>query len=108
MKGIFTSLLVAILIVSVSLTGCGAKKAESSKEAIDMAKTMETAQEKANYLIGQAKAFYNSKEFQDAVDVAQYVLRYVDKDSQQAKDLVEKAKAQLTSAAKGALANFGK
>ena len=91
---------IVCMVFGIALIGCGQEKAASSNEAIDVAKAMETAKEKADYLIGQAKAFYNSKEFQQAVDVAQYVLRYVDKDSSQAKDLLEKAKNSLAEAAK--------
>ena len=115
MSKLFIVMLAGCLVVALTLAGCGEKKVASSNEAIQTAKSMETAQEKVDYLIGQAKAFYNSKEFQGAVDIAQYILRYVDKDSQAAKDLLEKAKNQLTAAAKGAvedvkkgLSDFGK
>lgn len=107
MKKVFVSTLVLGLIFGLVLTGCGAKKAASGKEAIDTAKTMETVEQKVNYLMGQAKAFYNSKEFQDAIDAAQYVLRYLDKDSQAAKDLIEKAKNELAEKAKAAAKDFG-
>ena len=107
MKKILVLLLIAGLSFGIALTGCG-QKAESSGEAINTAKTMETVQEKTQYLIGQAKAFYSSKEFQDAVDVAQYVLRYLDKDSQEAKNLLAKAKEALTAKAKSAVADVKK
>jgi hypothetical protein len=94
---IFAALL--SLSCSLILIGCGEKKAVSSRKAIDVAKSMETVSQKTDYLIGQAKAFYNSKEFREAIDITQYILRYVDKDSQVAKDLLEKAKDALTSAA---------
>ena len=75
---------------------------------------METAQEKADYLLGQAKAFYSSDKFQEAVDTAKYILRYLDKDSQEAKALFEKAldglKAKAKETVEGAtkkLGNFG-
>ena len=103
MKKSFITIMALGLFFGLILTGCGAKKAESGSDAIKTAKTMETAQEKADYLVGQAKAFYNSKEFQDAVDVAQYILRYVDRDSQAAKDLLQKAKDALTAQAKSAV-----
>lgn len=96
-------LLVVGLVAGLALYGCGAKKAESSKAAITETKTMQTTQEKVDYLIGQAKAFYNSKEFQNAVDVAQYVLVYLDKDSAEAKSLLDKAKDALAQQAKSAV-----
>ena len=98
------------LVFSLVLTGCGTKKAESGREAIQTAKAMETDEEKIDYLIAQTKAFYNSKEFQDAVDIARYILRYLDRDSQEAKNLLEKAKdaleAQLKAAAEDAKKNL--
>ncbi len=109
------SVVCAILVLGLIVAGCGAKKAESSKAAIDQAKTMETVEQKVDYLVGQAKAFYNSKEFQGAIDIAQYILSYLDKDSQQAKDLLNKAKEalqaqaqKLAEDAKKGLADFGK
>nr|MBP7088304.1 hypothetical protein [Candidatus Omnitrophota bacterium] len=83
--------------------GCGPKKAGSSDDAITLAKAMETAEEKADYLITQAKAFYNSKEFQQSIDIAQYILQYVDKNSQDAKNLLEKAKEALKQKAQEAV-----
>ena len=108
MNKLFVMVLAGCLILSVSLVGCGQKKTASSNEAIQVAKSMETTKEKVDYLIGQAKAFYSSKGFQEAVDITQYVLRYLDKDSQAAKDLLEKAKNQLTAAAKGVVEDIKK
>jgi len=113
-KSLILGIVIALLF-GLTLTGCGAKKAESSREAISVAKTMETTEQKINYLVGQAKSFYNSKEFQGAVDIAQHILRYLDSDSQQAKDLLQQAKDALTSKVRGAvedakkgLSGFGK
>ena len=103
MKHLSYLLIIGCIILSFATAGCGAQKAESPRAAIDAAKTMQTAQEKTDYLITQAKAFYNSKDFQGAVDIAQHILRYLDKDSQAAKDLLMKAKDQLTAQAQGML-----
>jgi len=92
--------LVFCLSLGLLLVGCGAKKAASSSEAIEISKSMQTVQQKVDYLIGQTQAFYNSKEFQKAIDITQYVLAYVDKNSTQAKSLLEKAKAELTALAR--------
>jgi hypothetical protein len=96
------------VVSSFAILGCGAQKAESGRAAIDIAKTMQTVQEKTNYLISQAKVFYNSKDFQSAVDIAQHVLVYLDKDSQAARDILEKAKEQLQARAKGMIAQATK
>lgn len=94
-------LIVFAVVLSLSMLsiGCGQQqpKAASSKEAIDVAKAMETSKEKVDYLMTQANGFYKSKEFQQAVDLAQYVLSYLDNESQPAKDLLEKAKQALTA-----------
>ncbi|MCM8756549.1 MAG: hypothetical protein NC817_00740 [Candidatus Omnitrophica bacterium] len=93
--------LVSILLISSLILisiGC-TKKAASSQEAIKNAETLNNVQEKINYLIKQAEAFYNSKEFQQAIQIAQYILNNLDKDSQSAKDLMEKAKVQLQATA---------
>jgi hypothetical protein len=90
------------LVASIALVGCGPQKAGSSREAINTAKTMQTPQEQAQYLVGQAKAFINSDEFQNAIDVLQYVLASVDRDNPQAKALLEQAKDALAAQAKGA------
>ncbi len=87
--------------------GC-AKKASSTSEAIQNSQSLNTVEAKADYLIKQAEAFYNSKEFQKAVETAQYVLNNLDKNSQPAKDLMEKAKVQLQAAAQRAASNAGK
>lgn len=108
MKKYLFAILIFILSLTLLLAGCGQNKAASSKEAIDTAKSMETVEQKADYLIKQAKASYNSKEFQEAVDISQYILRYVDKDSQEAKNLLEKAKEALAQAVKGAVEDVKK
>ena len=42
---------------------------------------LKTPEEQANYLVSQAKAFMNSKEFAEATKTAQYVLSNVDSNS---------------------------
>ncbi len=97
MRKFLSIILVLCLAGGLFVSGCGPVKADSSQQAIANAKTMGTVQEKTDYLVAQAKAFYNSKQFQGAVDIAQYVLTYLDRDSQAAKSLLEKAKADLTA-----------
>ena len=99
---IFLLITVVCLVLVWGLTGCG-KKAASGSEAIEASKTMQTVEQKVSYLVGQAQTLYNSKEFQEAVNLAQYVLTYLDKESQQAKDLLEKAKQALVAKAKEAV-----
>jgi len=78
------------------------KKSKNGKEAISLSGTLENVDEKFDYLINQANAFYKSKQYQDVIDVAQYILTSVDKGSEEAKMLLEKAKTALSQAAKDA------
>ncbi len=110
MKRLGVALMVFFLAVSVTMAGC-TQKAASSREAIDTAKMMKTTQEQTKYLIAQGKAFINSDDFQGAIDVLQYVLTYLDKDSPEAKALLQKAKddlaAQLKQKAEDVKKSFG-
>jgi len=93
----------SVCVAMALIAGCGAPKAGSGQEAITNAKTLETAGEKVNYLVAQGKAFYNSKEFQEAVDIAQYILTHLDRDSKEGRDLLEKAKNELSKQVQSAL-----
>jgi hypothetical protein len=83
------------LVVSFTLVGCGPQKAASGTEAIETAKTMRNVNEQAKYLIAQARSFIKAEEFQYAIDVLQYDLKYLDKDSPEAKELLRKAQDAL-------------
>jgi uncharacterized lipoprotein YehR (DUF1307 family) len=114
-KFVLSGALALGLVCVLALSGCGTKKSASGKEAIKTANSMETLEQKTSYLIKQAKAFYNAREFQEAVNIAQHILTYLDKDSQAARDLLDKARNQLAAAVKGAaedakkgLSGFGK
>lgn len=98
MRKSVTKVLILCLAVSLAVAGCArTEKAESGRQAIEIAKTMDTVQQKTDYLVSQAKAFYNSDEFQNVIDVTQYILRYLDKDSPAARELLDKAQTQLTA-----------
>jgi hypothetical protein len=107
MKKSLLSIMALCLAVSIALVGCGAPKADSSRDAINNAKTMKTVEEQTQYLVGQAKAFINTDEFQNAIDVLQYVLSSLDRDNPEAKALLQKAKDELAAQAKSAAKNFG-
>jgi len=88
--------------------------AKTSKEAIALADKLKTVNEKKDYLIAQTESFYKSEEFEQVVEVAQYVLGNLDKDSNVAKHLIEKAKNKLKEQAqdkvnevKNSLGDFG-
>ncbi|MFH1622183.1 MAG: hypothetical protein ABIA97_03585 [Candidatus Omnitrophota bacterium] len=65
---------------------------------IDQFKALTTTGEKTSFLLAKANELYNSEQFQKAVDAAQYVLQYLDPDSQEAKDLLAMAKDALVAA----------
>ena len=101
MKHLTSLVLICAMVSGLALWGC-AKKAASSQEAIQNAQSMQTTQQKVDYLNQQANAFISSKEYQQAIQVAQYTLTNLDKNSQAAKAALEKAQAQLTAAAQKA------
>ena len=91
---------VCLLAAALLLVSCNRKPAVSSgKEAVKASESMPSVEEKVGYLTAQAEAFYNSKEFQQAIDIAQHVLRNLDKDSAEAKSLLERASQALKQAA---------
>ena len=94
-----------MVLLSVFLMGCGggAPQAANSQEAITAAKAKATVEDQVKYLVDQGNKFINSKEYDQAVNVAKYVLSNLDKESEPAKALLEKAKAQLQAAAQGAM-----
>jgi len=66
-------------------------------------------------LVGQAKSFLSSNEFNDAIKTAQYILINLDADSQEAKGILLKAQEELKTLSqttgddvKKALGSFGK
>ena len=115
MKRTFVVTGVFVAMFGLLAAGCaGVEKASSSAEAIEQSQAMQTVDQKVNYLVGQAKAFYNSQDFQETVAIAQHILLYLDKDSQAAKDILDDAKAKLAEqagtmvdAAKKKLGNLG-
>ena len=108
MRKTIVAFMITVICGSLIFAGCGAKKEASPGAAIQKSQSMATTQQKADYLIGQAKAFYNSKQYGDAMSIAQYVVSHVDSNSQAAKSLIEKAKDSLAAQAKVAADNMKK
>jgi hypothetical protein len=107
MKKILFLGLITCLSFCIIINSGYAEQLSLSSQVIQKSQTLKTVQEKTNYLIKQAQAFYSSKEFQQAIEVAQYVLSNLDRNSQPAKNLIEKAKAQLQNAAGKAVGDIG-
>lgn len=83
------------------------QQAATAVEAIKQSEAMKSVQEKVNYLIGQANAFYDAKKFQPAIDIAQYILANLDANSSPAQSLLEKAKRGLQSAVSDVTGKIG-
>lgn len=98
---------IAALAVVMSLValGCGgsAPQAKSSSEAIELSKAKTEVKAQVDYLVSQANQFINSEKFDEAVNVAKYILSDLDQNSDKAKAIMEKAKVELQKAAQGAL-----
>ena len=86
-----------VLIVTAVVTGCQKPQptAANSSQAISQAEAMQTTEDKAKYLIDQANAFIATKQYEEAITTAQYVLSNVKADSQEAKAVLEKAANEL-------------
>ncbi len=96
------------LLMGMSCVVCaGAVEPMSAADAIKNAQTLNTIKEKADFIMQKAQALYESKQFQQAIQAAQYVLANLDKNSTSAKDLIAKAKAQLQSSAQTAMGGLG-
>jgi hypothetical protein len=95
MKSVFYLLIIGCILLSLLIAGCGTEKARSSQEAIDNARSIQNVVERADYLISQAKAFYNAKDFKNTVDISIYVIQYLDSKSRAAHDLLERSNSAL-------------
>ena len=104
MKAFTTIMLVCCLVLNLGLIACTQQqKTMFTKDVIKISKTLQTTKEKVDYIITHAKAAYNSKDFQQTIDLTRYVLRALDKNSPQAKNLLAKAREALRSAAQSAV-----
>ena len=114
MKNFFSLLTICVICTAFMFSGCGGQKADTSQEAISIAKAMETTKGKTDYLISQANAFIKADDFRGAIDIANFILRYLDSNSGEAKFLLDRAKSDLVAqykktgdAVKKSFAGFG-
>jgi len=91
----------AVLTMVIALSaGCAPKpQAATADQAIEQSKSMGAPQEQAKYLVSQANAFVNSQKFDDAIASAKYVLANLDANSVEAKNIIEKATAEIKAMA---------
>jgi hypothetical protein len=88
------SIFVFVVLFGFIAFGCE-QRASNAQDAITQSKTKTTVEAQVDYLVSQANAFFNSKNFDEAIATAQYVLSNLDKDSDKAKSIIEMAKAEL-------------
>ena len=93
----------AALVFSLSAGGCVPKSAASAQEAIEQSKSKGSVQQQVDYLTGQANAFINNKNYDQAMAVANHILSDLDKNSDAARKILEKAKEDMHKAAQGAV-----
>ena len=89
------SLTVLAVTAAFFISGCGQRAANNSQDAIEQAKSKGSAQEQVSYLVGQAKAFMQSEQPDEAMKVGNYILTELDQASQEAQDIMQTAKAEL-------------
>ncbi len=78
----------------------------SAKAAIAQAQTIPVLKDKIDFLAAQAQGFLGQKNYQEAVNVAQFILTKLDANSIQAKSVMDQAKSQIAQAAQGAMGNM--
>ncbi|MCA9400649.1 MAG: hypothetical protein KC713_03415, partial [Candidatus Omnitrophica bacterium] len=94
-KFIATIGLIAILAV-----GCGQKPTtNNANEAIEKAKSQPSVEAQVDFLVKEANAFVNSEKFDDAIKTAKHVLADLDKESQAAQEIINRATEELKKAA---------
>jgi hypothetical protein len=71
-----------------------------AKAVVDQANAIQDAKAKENFLVTKAKTFMGEKNYESAMQVAQYVLTNVNSKSPDAKKIVEDAKAAIVAYAK--------
>ena len=108
MEKFLTLTVTLVFILGLGIVGCGQKQAANSQAAIEQSKTMKTADEQAKFLVNQANSFISSKQFDQAVETARYVLSKLDANSQEAKATLQRATDEMKKAAQGAMNDMKK
>ena len=105
MKNFKNFFLVVGLVPFILMSGCAKEKLKPSanaQEAINRSKMQDSVQHQVNYLIEEGQDFVYSKNYNQAMMVAKYILASLDANSQEAKDIFDQAKAEMQKAAQTA------
>ncbi len=107
-------------VLAVGVVGCAQKpQSANADEAIKYADQLADVQAKVAYLVKEANAFLSSKNYDQAVSTAKYVLGKLDSNSAEAKGVLTKAEEEIkklaaqkidaaTAGVKNALGGLGK
>jgi hypothetical protein len=96
------------LFLAILLFGCTSQQAANSQEAIKESKTKGSVQQQVDYLVKQGEAFINSKDYDDAVAVANHILANLDQNAQEAKNILTKASDNVRKTTQGTLQDLQK
>lgn len=94
MKARIKNVFVFSLLLCFTALGCS-QRAMNSQEAIEKAKAKPNVEAQVNYLVGQANSLINSDAFDEAIKIAKHILSELDNNSDEAKSIIERAKAGL-------------
>ena len=90
------NLFVLCVLITAFAIGCAqGPKSQNASEAIDHAQTLQSVEDQAKYLVSEANGFINSKQFDEAIKSAKYILSKLDAESKEAQSIIEKAQAEL-------------
>ena len=90
MRKLVTIMMVFCLLTGIALTGCGTRKAATSQDAIKISQTIEGKDKQEEYLLVQAQAFVDAKDFKGGLNLARYTLTAVNRDSKAAREMIRK------------------
>ena len=99
----FTSIIIITIMCGV---GCGSRtvpSAKTSSEAIEIANLQSNTEKQVDYLVKQAEQFLDDDNYDEAINVANYVISHLDKDSQQAQEIMAQASIEMEQVTQQAL-----
>ena len=95
-KAVIVTMVVLFLVLSL-VSDVFAARAKAYKDVLKEVEKKRRVTDKRSYLLDQAEASYDAKEYLDSSNIAQYILRYVDPESEEAMTMMKKANSALSS-----------
>jgi hypothetical protein len=84
----------AIFFSILIFSGCG-KPPETAAEAIQVSRKSTDPEVQADYLVAQARLFYDDKKYKEAEATTNYIINNLDKTNAAAKQILSQARMQL-------------